>query len=286
MRFIIVLLLFYILPACSGEFDGKNGLKTVYFSNSKKIQQTIEYKNGLRNGLYKEFFKNGNLKVVHHYVNDTLHDTSLTYHENGKLAQVQILNMGRKQGCWKKYNKEGNLYSEICLKDGRLDGPSTVYTYRSGKVLKRVNYKDGAMHGKQETFYNNGKPESISFFNMDNPCLGTEEWDERGNKIKNDFSIQIEEQNKVLMENNLRFLVRLENPRPEDMVYQMSPNDTGYIVTPLYKLLQTDNYHVLNIHVNKGGFVMEKIRVAAFRKTNKGNTLIKTATLIASANNY
>ena len=286
MRTISYAALFFLLHSCSSDFDGKNGVKTTHYEGTNKIYQTVEYKGGLKNGAYKEYQKNGKLKAVYHYVRDTLHDTTLIYHENGKLAAIQIMKMGEKDGCWKKYNKEGNLYSEICLKDGRLEGPSTIFTYRSGRILKRVNYKDGDVHGKQETFYNTGKPESISFYHFGNPCLGTQEWDERGKEIRNDFKIQVEEQNKVLMESSLRFLIRLDRLQEDDEVYQMRDTDTGRIVTPLAKIPRIENYFLLDMHVPPGGFVMETIKIAAFRKTNKGNTMIKKTSIIASANNY
>lgn len=280
------IILFSLLLSCSNEFNGKNGVKTTYFPGTKRIFQTIEYQNGLKNGSFREYFKNGKIKTEHRFVNDTLNDTSFTYHENGKLALIQVLKMGSKEGIWKKYNKEGHLYSEISMKDGELDGPSIIYTYRSGKVLKRVNYKDGDQHGKQEIFYNNGKPESVMYFHYNNPCVGTEEWDQQGKKIKNDFAIKIEEQDKVLMEGTLRFLIRLENPQEDDEMYEMGDRDTGSVVTRVISLPRKGNYFLLERNVSRGGYVMEKIRVAAFRKTRKGNTVIKIATVNASANNY
>jgi antitoxin component YwqK of YwqJK toxin-antitoxin module len=281
----IVALLFYFLQSCTDQFNG-NGIKTVYFKDSKKIFQTVEYKNGKKNGLLKEYYKNGHLKAVQHFTNDTLTDTSLFYHENGKLSNVQLMVKNKKQGCWKKYNKDGNLYSEINFKDGVLDGESVIYTYKSGRVLKRINYKEGSKHGKQETFYNSGKPESISYYNYDNPCLGTEEWDESGKKIKNDFKIIVEEQNKILMENSLKFLIHLENLKEDDVVYQMNEKDTGRIVTPVHRLPKKDNYFLLEFYVGRGSFIMEKIKIAAFRKTTKENIMVKTATIIASSNNF
>lgn len=39
-------IVFLLFVSCSDSFDGKNGIKTVKFSGTDKICQTIEYKDG------------------------------------------------------------------------------------------------------------------------------------------------------------------------------------------------------------------------------------------------
>lgn len=284
---IIGLLLFLaVLYSCSNESDGKNGLKTIYFPGTNNVCQTIDYKDGKRNGWLKEYYKNGNLKVRQYFLNDTLNDSSICHYENGKIFSIHIFKNGMKEGCWKKFSKEGNLYSEIYFKDDELDGTSITYTYRSGRILKRLNYRNGVKHGKQEHFHNNGKPKSISYYYKGEPCLGTEEWNDYGKKLNHDFKFFVEEQNKVLMENTLRFLIRLEHPQPDDKVYHVANNDTGRVITTLYQLSRIKDYYLLEFPVYKGGFVMEKVKIAALRKTKMDNFVIETTLFNASANNY
>src|SRR5688572_23623473 len=120
-----------------------DGVKIVHFPNSDKIKQEINYKKGKKNGAFKEYNFNGSLKAVQHFINDTLNDTSKFYHENGKLAQIQIFKRGLYQGCWKKYNKAGVIFWETCFKDNLVDSTVTEYTYKTGKLLKRLNYSTG-----------------------------------------------------------------------------------------------------------------------------------------------
>lgn len=275
-----------LLSSCKNNTDSENETKTIYFPGSKIIKQTIEYSNGKKNGTLKEFYRNGNLKIKQYFVNDTVRDSTIVYHENGNPAYLQIIIDGKREGCWKKFNEKGMLYSEICFKDGVLHGASTTYTYNSGRVLSRLNYNDGRKDGKHEYFYNSGKPKSISYFRDGQPCLGTEEWYESGENINNDFKIFITEQNRVLLNNTLTYLIRLENLKDDDEVYQVYVKDTGRVVTSYSELKRKSDYFELELYVPKGGFIMEQVKIAAYRKTAMKNTFIKTALINASANNF
>lgn len=281
----VVLVLFFLLNACSNKFDGENGVETIYYPNTTIVHKSIEYKDGKKNGVMKEFYKAGNIRLQIYYVNDEIRDSTITYFSNGKLAGIKIVIKKKKEGCWQDFNKEGKLYSSTCYKNGLPDGLSVTYTYRTGRLLKRFNYKDGIKHGRQEEYYNSGKPKNITYYNNGTPCIGTEEYDE-GGKIDHDFKISIEEQNRVLMSNSLKFIIRLENFQEDDMVYWVSNKDTGRVVTQVSGLLRKNNYFFMDFPIQRGGFIMEKIKLAAYRKTKRGNVLIKTTSFNASANNY
>lgn len=284
-RFIPFMLLVF-LCYCNSRTGESDGVKTIYFEGTQKIRQTITYKDGLRNGEMKEFFPNGNLKAKQFYRNDTVIDTLFFYHSNGQLAEYQIVKDRKKFGCWRKYNKSGRMYSEINFKDGVFDGTSSVYSYNNGKLLERYNFEKGSKHGKQETFYNNGRQKYVAYFYHDQACLGTEEWSERGEKINNDFKISVTEQNQLLMSNTLRYLVKLENPRADDDVYEASLSDTGRVVNTTYHLEKEKDHFKREYTIYKGGFMMQKIKFAAYRKTPMGNTIVKTVVVTASANNF
>jgi len=283
---VITLLLFILLYSCCNRFDGKNGIKTVCFSNTEKVQQIIEYKDGKKDGPLKEYYINGNLKVEQYYINDSLRDSSIFYHENGQRNEIQFFKDDKKEGIWKKFNKEGNVYSELSFKDDMLHGTSSTYTYRSGRLLKRLNYQNGRMKGRQEFYHNNGKPKSINYFYNGQPGSGTEEWYESGEMVDNDFKILVQEQNKVLLESTLRYFITLENSKPDDEVFLLSDNDTGHVITTLMPLQKKNGNFIWEYTIARGGFIMERLKLGAFRKTKMGNTFVKTITINVSANNY
>lgn len=274
------------LFSCSDSFDGKNGIKTVKFPGTDKICQTIEYKDGKKHGALKEYYENGNLRTVQHYKEGKNVDSALYYHLNGKLAAIQIHDRGDKVGCWKKYNEEGKLYSDMCFENDLLNGQVLTYTYKTLHLIERYNFKNGSKHGKQETFYNSGAPKSVMYYNNDRLCLGTSEWFENGDIINNDFSINYTERNKVNLENKLYYFVSLENPDPDDEVFRVSDKDTGNVVSQMQRLEKRGNDFVLEFSVYKRGFIMEKVKLAAYRKTRLGNVFIKTICFNASANNF
>jgi hypothetical protein len=223
---------------------------------------------------------------VQQFKDDKNVDSALYYHGNGKLAAIQIHNDGKKVGCWKKYNEAGKLYSDMCFEDDRLNGTFLTYTYKSLNLIERFNFRDGYKNGKQETFYNSGKPKSIEYYFDDRLCLGTKEWLETGELVDNDFSIKCTEQNKVNLENTLYYTISLENPRSDDEVFRVFEKDTGNIISKMQKLERRGTNFVLQFSVYKGDFIMEKVKLAAYRKTRLGNTFIKTTTFNASANHF
>jgi antitoxin component YwqK of YwqJK toxin-antitoxin module len=275
-----------VLMSCSGKFDGKNGKRVVYFEGTEKVSQSVDYKDGKKSGWWLEYYENGNAKVKSRYMNDTLQDSWLYYYKDGTFSDIQIFKNGKKEGRWKKFNEKGMLYSEIFYKDGEMDGARTIYTYNSGRVLERLHYKNGVMDGKQEYFYNNGNPKSVSYFSSGQPCPGLEEWTEGGRKLNNDFKISVEEQNRVIMENKLKFKIRLENRKADDKVSEINESETTPCLQQGIPYQQEGDHFETEFYVYKKGFVMKKVKIAAFRKTPFGNVMIKTAAFNVSATNF
>lgn len=284
MKFSFILLVTFLFVACTNTFDGKNGTRIAYFKNTKKISQSVEYKNGHINGLWKEFYETGTLKFCKHYVNDTLQDSSIFYHKNGQISVVEIFRKGKKHGCWKKFNENGKMYGETNFKENSLDGRCNTYTYYSGRPLKLLNYKNNLKDGVQKVFYDNGEQKSISYYSEGKPCKGLEEWTESGKKIINDFKITVVEQNKLLLENKIVFHVKLEDSKPDDKVCEISEN--GDCPEQYMYLTKKDNLFEAEYILYKGDFVMKQVTIAAYRKTTMGNTMIKTTSFNVSATNF
>ncbi|MCC7301599.1 MAG: hypothetical protein IT233_03060 [Bacteroidia bacterium] len=282
IRLAIFLLLFLLLDACGEQNEGT---KIFLYPGTKKVQTIVQYEDGRRNGAHKEYYKSGQLKMIRYYVNDTLRDSTIWYYENGNLQTIQILIRGKKERCWKNYNKSGQVISESHYEDDRLHGEVVKYSYKSRKVLKRYRYQRGRLDGKQEVFYNNGTKKSVTYYKAGQPLPGTEEWDGAGNPINNSFKIYVQEQNRVKMENKLRFLLRLENPQESDEVYrvQYNPNNKQEWRS---KVLLRNGFYELEFSVFPGDYVMENVKIEATRKSGMGNTLFSSTSFNAAANNY
>ena len=101
-----------------GEYiEGKKeGEWIVYVGDSKDV---IEYSDGFMNGWYRSYFPDGDLRYEGKYVDDNPNGEHIWYWENKKLRQQGVYVMGRKNGDWKKWDKEGVLQILISYTGGR-----------------------------------------------------------------------------------------------------------------------------------------------------------------------
>ncbi len=111
------------------EFDGKlisqetynkgelNGLSKTFYPESGNIAESIEYKNGLKQGDLKKYFPDGSIMTEGFYKNDLLDgDFTLYFPEGNIQLNGKYLN-GRQIGNWQYFDEEGNEISEDEFKE-------------------------------------------------------------------------------------------------------------------------------------------------------------------------
>src|SRR6185436_14477254 len=86
LRYLIFMTALASLLQSACNTEKPDGVQTVYFPQTEIIKQTVEYRDGKKNGWIKNFYPNGNLKAKQRVVNDTVVDTSFYYHENGNIS--------------------------------------------------------------------------------------------------------------------------------------------------------------------------------------------------------
>jgi uncharacterized protein len=114
--------------------DKKEGTAFFYFPDGK-IQQTISYSNGKKEGLSKEFDKNGTVITQLEYNNDFLISRDRINRSDGK---------GLKQGVWKEFYPNGGIKSEKNFRDDQLHGYYKEYDARGVLVLTML-YDNGSI---------------------------------------------------------------------------------------------------------------------------------------------
>jgi uncharacterized protein len=114
--------------------DRKEGTAYIYFSDGK-IQQTIAYNEGKKEGLSKEFDKEGNVITLLEYNNDFLVSRERINRSDGK---------GLKQGEWKEFYPNGRKKSEKTYKDDLLHGYYKEYD-NIGNLVLTMLYENGAI---------------------------------------------------------------------------------------------------------------------------------------------
>jgi antitoxin component YwqK of YwqJK toxin-antitoxin module len=114
--------------------DKKEGTVFIYFPDGK-IQQTIPYNSGKKEGLSKEFDQEGNVIVLLEYNNDFLVSRDkINRSDNNRL----------KQGVWKEFYPNGRIKSEKTYKDDLLHGYYKEYDTKGNLVLVML-YNNGSI---------------------------------------------------------------------------------------------------------------------------------------------
>jgi uncharacterized protein len=114
--------------------DKKEGTAYIYFPDGK-VMQTISYSGGRKEGLSKEFDKDGNIVTLFEYNKDFLVSRDRINRSDNK---------GLKQGVWKDFYSGGGIKSEKTFKDDLLHGYYKEYDNR-GRLVLTTLYDNGAV---------------------------------------------------------------------------------------------------------------------------------------------
>jgi uncharacterized protein len=114
--------------------DKIEGISYLYYPNGK-IQQTVTYEGGKKDGLAKEFDKEGNIISLLEYNNDFLISRE-------KINRVD--SKGLKQGSWKDFYSGGGIKCERTYKDDQLNGYYKEYDNR-GRLVLTMLYDNGSI---------------------------------------------------------------------------------------------------------------------------------------------
>jgi uncharacterized protein len=102
---------------------------------------------GLQQGMWKEYHPNGELKSQGEYINSKRVGAWKFLHPNGKTEQEgKYDRKGKAQGPWKWYYENGNMLREESYRNGLQDGIMTEYD-ENGKVITKGEYIDGSKEG-------------------------------------------------------------------------------------------------------------------------------------------
>ena len=106
--------------------------------NTNNLGDTIstgEYKNGLKNGVWKKFYSNGKLKEKRGFKN------------------------GLKVGLYEGFYNDGAKNFVFMFKNGEYNGTNRLWS-KDGQIIEEFNYVNGQEKGSQKVWYLNGKIKS------------------------------------------------------------------------------------------------------------------------------
>lgn len=140
-----------------------------YYPNGR-IKREASFRNGHREGTWREFDENGNV-------------TSSQIYQNGRLVQSGVMDTdGTRRGEWVELYPDSTLRAKGIYINGKRSGEWRFYY--PGEVLEQVgNYKDGLLDGTWTWYFENGKIQKQEDFFENLPEGKYVEYDESGNVI-------------------------------------------------------------------------------------------------------
>lgn len=140
-----------------------------YYPNGR-IKREASFRNGRREGTWREFDENGNV-------------TSSQIYQNGRLVQSGVMDTdGTRRGEWVELYTDSTLRAKGIYINGKRSGEWRFYY--PGEVLEQVgNYKDGLLDGTWTWYFENGKIQKQEDFFENLPEGKYVEYDESGNVI-------------------------------------------------------------------------------------------------------
>jgi antitoxin component YwqK of YwqJK toxin-antitoxin module len=169
--------------------------RSYIFKNGIMIGEGIVTEKGERDGYWKEYYDNGNLRAEGTYAKDKKTGKWKFYYNTGNVEQEGVYREGKPDGPWFWFYESGKLLREENYFNGLLDGPMVEYdeqeqvitrgefiegrpegewTYKTAETLVSGNYSEGMRSGLWQYFdiYPMGQQQVLRYegrFVEDNP---------------------------------------------------------------------------------------------------------------------
>jgi antitoxin component YwqK of YwqJK toxin-antitoxin module len=179
---IVILLLIFVFPQIVGlgqtyelykgdtvnktTVDGKKvGRWVSFFENNKTtIEKDGFYDNNRKSGVWKTYYKNGNIKSEITYVNNKADGYAKIYYENGKISEEGNWKGTKWVGKYLYYHDNGNkAYEWSFNEEGKRTGEQKYY-HENGKLQIKGEWVDGKENGIISEYDSGGNLKSEKVF--------------------------------------------------------------------------------------------------------------------------
>jgi hypothetical protein len=202
-------------------------------------------------------------------------DTILTkYNENGNLVSEVPVKNHQMNGIAINYYDNGKVQNEISYLNGQKHGRVT-WNYENGKLYRETQYNMGVIDGYQKKYYENGKLMAEMKYKDGQLLPVTVEYTKEGN-VKKLPEIRFEAIDKLAFDKRYFLRISLSQKQKETKFYKIAESMMGNPVK--IPLAMKENYAEMEWIVGEGEYVMEKLKIAAEFTTNLGNQVILEST--------
>jgi len=147
----------------------------VYKNTYGQYESRGALKNGIKEGRWTDWFKNGQKSFEADYTDGQFSGKWTGWFENGRIWFENNYKCKGKNDCSWKNGKSTDWYEngykkfENNYKDGEYDGVSTSW-HENGQKGSKINFKDGKLDGKWTNWDENGRVSSESNW-KDGKCI-------------------------------------------------------------------------------------------------------------------
>jgi uncharacterized protein len=173
----------------------KSGKWISFYTNGNERSEGY-YKSGIKNGYFKEYSEDGNLKTVSKYIDGVLQkeaaeiaklDVKTEYYSNGQIKKRGSYKNNISEGISREYSPEGKIIASKIYLDGIVIGDGIVdengvkqgpwKEYHDGGELRSVGkYVNGLKIGEWKFYYKNGKLEQTGVYLKNEKPDGEWKW--------------------------------------------------------------------------------------------------------------
>jgi antitoxin component YwqK of YwqJK toxin-antitoxin module len=160
----------------SHPFSGR----VVGYIAKQNVRISAEYRNGVKHGLFQEWYPNGTLKSSLVYEEGEKEGEAVSYYQDGQIKSLRHYTGGLLEGESEEFFPDGALRETSFYKEGALEGANTVYYengsrrstgwhsqgyadslwtfwYPDGQVFAEGEYEKNTRTGEWKIFYPDGK---------------------------------------------------------------------------------------------------------------------------------
>lgn len=224
-----------------------SGEKKMYWKNGK-LKATIQYVNGMREGINKNYSSSGKLQSIVPYSKNQIEGESIQYYPSGKV------------------------HSKINYRHGAKNG-TEIWYYENGELYQVSEYKYGKLHGVQKKYHENGKLMSEAVYKNGMPGLGLKEYKEDGTLMPAPY-ILVKEKDNTLMTGEYIITYKLSDKSYNPKFYAGSLIDGKYFDKSISPIKTINGEGKSVIKLPKGQFMMHTVNVVAVKKTKYRNFYI------------
>lgn len=142
----------------------ESGTWTYYYDSTQVMSWEMNYYLGEKNGKHVYFKPNGDTTKLEHYKNGVLDGVRKQYFKGSKLFKEIYYKNGMLDGPSKMYNAQGVVVEESNFKANKKHGLQKYY-YDDGVLLRTENWENGIKSGEFKMFYYQGHVQTLETYN-------------------------------------------------------------------------------------------------------------------------